>query len=107
MAKYLLKASYTADGLRGVMAAGGTSRVKALERAVGGVGGTLESFHFAFGADDVYLIVDLPDHAAAIALTAAVLSSGAISRYETVVLLEPSEVDSATKVSVDYKPPGS
>ena len=107
MAKYLLKATYTADGLRGVMAAGGTSRVKALERAVGGVGGSLESFYFAFGPDDAYLIVDLPDHAAAIALTAAVLGSGAISRYETVVLLEPADVDSATNVSVDYTPPGS
>jgi uncharacterized protein with GYD domain len=107
MAKYLLKASYTADGLKGVMEVGGTSRVKALEGTLTGVGGSLESFYFAFGGDDVYLIVDLPDHAAAVALAAAVATSGAISRYETVVLLSPSEVDQAMNVAVDYVPPGS
>ena len=107
MAKYLIKASYSADGLKGVMKAGGTSRVKAVERAVVGVGGSLESFYFAFGSDDVYVIVDAPDHTAAMAMAAAVGSSGAISSYETVVLLSPSEVDKAMNVAVDYAPPGS
>ena len=107
MAKYLLKASYSADGLKGLMKAGGTSRVKALESALVDVGGSLESFYFAFGADDVYLIVDMPDHAAAIALSGAVATSGALSRYETVVLLSPSDVDKAMKVTVNYIPPGS
>ena len=107
MAKYLLKASYSADGLKGVMKAGGTSRVQALERTLAGVGGSLESFYFAFGGDDVYLIVDLPEHAAAIAMAAAVMTTGAISSYETVVLLSPAEVDKAMNVAVDYTPPGS
>jgi len=107
MAMYLIKASYTAEGLKGVMKAGGTSRVKAVEHAVEGVGGSLESFYFAFGGDDVYVTVDAPDNAAAMAMAAAVGSSGAISSYETVVLLSPSEVDEAMKVAVDYAPPGS
>ena len=107
MAKYLLKVSYSVDGLKGVMKEGGTSRVKAVERALAGVGGSLESFYFAFGHDDVYVIADVPDHAAAIAMAAAVTSSGATSSYETVVLLPPSEVDKAMNVAVDYTPPGS
>lgn len=107
MAKYLIKASYSAEGLKGVMKEGGTSRVQAVERAVAGVGGSLESFYFAFGGDDVYVIVDIPDHAAAIAMAGAVGTSGAISSYETVVLLSPSEVDEAMNVTVDYAPPGS
>jgi uncharacterized protein with GYD domain len=107
MAKYLIKASYTADGLKGVMKAGGTSRVKAVERAIQGVGGSLESFYFAFGRDDVYVTVDAPDNAAAMAMAAAVGSSGAIDDYETVVLLTPSEVDQAMGIAVDYAPPGS
>jgi hypothetical protein len=45
----LLKVSYSVDGLKGVMKEGGTSRVKAVERALAGVGGSLESFYFAFG----------------------------------------------------------
>jgi uncharacterized protein with GYD domain len=107
MAKYLLKVSYTADGLKGVMKKGGTSRVQAVERALNGVGGSLESFYFAFGGDDVYVIVDVPSHAAAIAMAGAVATTGAISRYETVVLLSPSEVDEAMNVAVEYTPPGA
>lgn len=72
-----------------------------------GRGGSLESFYFAFGTDDVYAIADLPDHAGAAALAAAVGSSGATSSYETVVLLSPSEIDTAMNVAVDYVPPGS
>jgi hypothetical protein len=41
------------------------------------------------------------------AMAAAVGSSGAIERYETVVLLAPSEVDEAMNVAVNYAPPGS
>lgn len=107
MGKYLIKASYSTDGIKGVMKAGGTSRVKAVEHAVKGVGGSLESFYFAFGGDDVYVTVDVPDNTAAIAMAAAVGSSGAIDSYETVVLLSPSEVDDAMNVAVDYAPPGS
>lgn len=107
MAKYLLKVSYSAEGLKGVMKEGGTSRVKAVERALAGVGGSLESFYFAFGSDDVYVVVDVPDNTAALAMAATVASSGAVSSYETVVLLSPSDVDEAMKVSVDYVPPGA
>ena len=107
MAKYLLKVSYSVDGLKGVMKEGGTSRVKAVERALAGVGGSLESFYFAFGGDDVYVIVDVPGHTEAAAIAATVGSSGAISSYETVVLLSPAEVDEAMKMAVDYAPPGS
>jgi hypothetical protein len=40
-------------------------------------------------------------------LTGAVATRGAISRYETVVLLSPAEVDEAMTLAVDYAPPGS
>jgi uncharacterized protein with GYD domain len=106
MGKYLLKVSYSAEGLKGVMKQGGTGRVKAVERAVAGVGGSLESLYFAFGGDDVYVTVDVPNHAAAVAMAGAVATTGAISRYETVVLLTPAEIDEAMNVAVDYSPPG-
>lgn len=107
MAKYLLKVSYSAEGIKGVMKEGGTARAAAIEKIVESVGGSLESFYFAFGADDVYVIAEVPDQATAMAVAAAVGSSGAISSYETVVLVEPSEVDAATKITVGYRPPGS
>ena len=107
MSKLLIKASYSTEGLKGVMKAGGTSRVKAVQHAVEGVGGTLESFYFAFGADDVFVTVDVPDHAAAMAMAVTIGSTGALDSYETVVLMEPAEVDQAMNVTVDYAPPGS
>jgi uncharacterized protein with GYD domain len=107
MAKYLLKVSYTPDGIKGLMKAGGTARVSAVEKALAGIGGALESFYFAFGTDDVYVIAEVPDNASAMAIAANIVSSGAISSYETVVLLTPSEVDKAMNISVGYQAPGA
>jgi uncharacterized protein with GYD domain len=107
MAKYLLKVSYSSEGIKGVITNGGTARVTAVEKAVSGVGGSLESFYFAFGGDDVYVVVDLPSAAAAVAVAGTVGASGAVSKYETVVLLTPAEVDEARNIGVDYAPPGT
>jgi len=107
MAKYLLKVSYSAEGIKGVMKEGGTSRVASVEKTLAGVGGSLESFYFAFGDSDVYVIADVPDHASAMALAATIGSSGALSSYETVVLVSPEEVDAAMKKTVDYRAPGA
>ncbi len=107
MAKYLIKASYNAEGIKGVMKAGGTARVDAVKKAIETVDGSIESFYFAFGGDDVYVTVDAPNNLAAAAMAAAVGSSGAIARYETVVLLTVDEIDDAMKMAVSYAPPGS
>jgi uncharacterized protein with GYD domain len=107
MGKYLLKVSYSPDGIKGVMKDGGTGRVASVEKALSGIGGSLESFYFAFGSDDVYVIADVPDNATAMAMAATIASSGAISSYETVVLLSPAEVDAAMKKRIDYRAPGA
>ncbi|HSE08087.1 MAG TPA: GYD domain-containing protein [Nocardioidaceae bacterium] len=107
MAKYLVKVAYSQEGIKGVLSGGGSARVAAVERALSGVGGSLESFYFAFGTDDVYVVADLPSHAAAVAFAGAVTASGAVDKYETVVLLTPAEVDQARDITVDYAPPGS
>ena len=107
MAKYLLKVSYSPEGIKVVMKEGGTSRATTIEKILASVGGSLESFYFAFGTDDVYVIAEVPDQATAMAVAAAVGSSGAISSYETVVLVEPSEVDAAMNISVGYRAPGT
>ena len=106
MPKFLFQASYTSEGLKGVRSGGGSARRKAISHMAESVGGRLESFHFAFGDRDAYVIVELPDNesAAAVALTAN--ASGAVT-VETVALLTPEEVDDAAGRSVDYSPPGS
>jgi uncharacterized protein with GYD domain len=106
MSKYLIKASYSADGIKGVMATGGSARVAAIEKMVTGVGGSVEAVYFAFGGDDILLIVDAPNNAAVAAVAGTVGATGAISKYETVVLLTASEMDDAANMSVAYTPPG-
>ena len=106
MAKYLVKASYSSDGIRGVLKEGGSGRVAAVEQLAMGIGGSVEAFYFALGDRDVYLILDLPDNASAAAIAATVGASGALSSYETVVLLTPAEIDEAAKRAVNYRPPG-
>ena len=70
------------------------------------LGGTLEAFYYAFGESDVYIIADAPDNATVAALSLTVTASGAVSS-ETVVLLSPEEIDQASNMAVDYRPPGS
>jgi uncharacterized protein with GYD domain len=106
MPKYLFEAFYTQEGVKGVQAAGGTSRREAIAAAVESLGGSLESFYFAFGPADVYTVVELPGNEAATAVALAVNSTGAVS-VRTVVLVTPEEVDAAAKQSVAYRPPGS
>jgi uncharacterized protein with GYD domain len=106
MAKYLLKADYSTDGVKGLKDKGGSSRRDAVAEMVKGLGGSLESFYFAFGESDAYVTVELPDNEAATAAALTVNATGAVS-VSTVVLLTPEEVDTAAKQAVDYRPPGS
>jgi uncharacterized protein with GYD domain len=104
--KYLIEASYTLEGVKGVQSAGGSSRRDAIARVAESVGGRLETFYFAFGDRDVFTIVDLPDNESAAAVALTVNAAGGASA-RTVVLMEPEEVDAAAKRSVDYRPPGT
>jgi uncharacterized protein with GYD domain len=106
MPKYLIQASYTAEGARGIAAKGGSARRDAVAKMYEASGGSIESFYFAFGDVDVYVIGELPDNEAATALSLAVNSSGATSA-KVVVLLTPEEVDAAAKAAVQYTPPGT
>lgn len=105
MAKYLLKVTYTLDGIRGVQAQGGSARRAAADAAVKSAGGTLESFYFAFGGTDVFVVADLPSNVAAAAVATSV-SAGGGATVETVVLISPEEMDQAVKIPVGYTPPG-
>jgi len=106
MAKYLVEASYTREGVAGVQAKGGSSRRDAIAAMAEGLGGQLESLYFAFGDHDVFVVVDLPDNEAAAAVALAVSAAGGAT-VKTTVLLTPEQVDEAAKRSVDYRPPGN
>ena len=72
MPKYLFQASYTAEGVRGILKEGGSSRRDHIAELARGLGGTLESFYFAFGGTDAFVIAELPDNATAAAVSLAV-----------------------------------
>src|ERR671918_2894300 len=84
----------------------GTGRRAAVEKLLEGVGGRLESFDFAFGSDDVFVIADLPDNVTAAAVGLTVAAAGAAS-IRTVVLISPEEIDAAAKKTVEYRTPGA
>ncbi len=105
MASYLVSASYSPEGVKGLLKGGGTARVDAVRKSVEGLGGKLQSFHFAFGGDDAIVIAELPDNVSAAALGLAVSASG-LASVRTTVLLTPTEIDEAAKRQVDYTPPG-
>ncbi len=105
MPKYLITASYTAEGAKGVLKEGGTKRRQAAEQAIKSAGGKLEAFYFAFGENDAYVVIDAPDHATVVGASVAINASGAV-HTKTVVLLTPEEVDQAMKKSVTYRAPG-
>jgi uncharacterized protein with GYD domain len=106
MPRYLFAGNYSPQGSKAVLAAGGTARRAAIEKMVSDLGGRVETFDFAFGSDDVYTIVELPDARTATAIALAVNGSGAIS-LRTVVLMTPEEVDAAGQVHPNYQPPTS
>jgi uncharacterized protein with GYD domain len=105
MPKYLLEASYTAEGAKGLAKEGGTSRRKLVTDMIKGVNGTVEAFYYAFGATDVFIIADVPDAVTAAAVSLAVNQSGAV-HLRTHLLMTPEEMDQAAKKAVGYRPPG-
>ena len=105
MPKYLYRVSYSAEGAKGLIKDGGSARLAAIEPIAEGMGGSIESFYFAFGDDDAYVIADLPSNAAAAALSLAVNASGA-ARVTTVPLMTPGEMDEAAEATPGYTPPG-
>ncbi|MBN2389467.1 MAG: GYD domain-containing protein [Anaerolineae bacterium] len=105
MSKYLFHGSYTPEGFKGLMAEGGVKRREAAIRSLESVGGKLEAFYFAFGDNDFYIIVDLPDNVTTTAVSFAGNVSGTFG-IKTIVLLTPEEVDEAIRKSVDFRPPG-
>ncbi len=106
MPKYLITANYTLEGLKGVRQKGAKSRADAVGDMIKGLGGTMDSFYFAFGPADVYVVADLPDDETAAAIAFTVSAAGGATT-STVKLLTVEQADSALGLSVGYTPPGS
>ena len=106
MANYLIRAKYTQSGVTGLLKEGGTSRREALRSTIEGVGGTLNDLFYAFGDWDLYLITELPDDAAAAAVSMNISAAGALEVTVT-VMVSPETIDEAISKAVPYRAPGA
>ena len=105
MPKYLFQATYTTEGIQGLIRDSASGRRADVQAAVTGVGGKVEAFYYAFGDDDVVMIVDLPNNIKAAALALTTSGSGAV-RVRTTPLLTVEDVDQALEVKTHYRAPG-
>ena len=88
MSKFMIQASYVGEGLNGLLKEGGTKRHEAVKQAIENMGGTLETFYFAFGDFDVFGIAEMPDNVSSAAFSMMINASGAINA-KTIVMLSP------------------
>ncbi|MFD9466393.1 GYD domain-containing protein [Streptomyces sp. NPDC060027] len=106
MPKLLIQASYTPEGTKGLLEEGASGRRAAVEQVVTGLGGTVEGMYFAFGEDDIILIVDFPDPISMAAVSLTVKASGAL-RTRATPLLTLDEIDEAARRQVAFRAPGA
>jgi uncharacterized protein with GYD domain len=106
MPKFLVEATYTAEGHRGLAKDKASGRKAAIAQAIKKLGGKLDAIYFCLGDNDVILIADMPDHLSAMAIGSAACGSG-MARTKTTVLLTVAEADGALGKAVAYRAPGS
>lgn len=105
MPKYLIQGSYTSEGLKGLVKDKATGRKAAVQAAMKSVKGKVESFYYAFGPDDVVLIVDAPDNIAIASISLRASSTGLVN-IRTTPLLTIDEVDQALEVAINFRGAG-
>jgi uncharacterized protein with GYD domain len=106
MPKFLVKATYTAEGLRGLQKDKASGREKAVAVACAAVGGKLDASYYALGDDDAFFVVDVPSHLQAAAFRVVVGWATGMANTRTVPLLTVAEMDKALGEDTKYRPPG-
>ena len=106
MPKFLIQSSYTTEGAKGLLAEGASGRRAAVDQVVTSLGGKVEGMYFAFGEDDLVLIVDFPDQVSMATVSLAAKASGAV-RTRATPLLTVDEIDEATRQQVPFRAPGA
>ncbi|HVN44105.1 MAG TPA: GYD domain-containing protein [Steroidobacteraceae bacterium] len=106
MPKYLIEATYTAEGLRGLHKDKASGRRQVVVKAVDSLEGRVEAFYFSMGESDVVVIVDVPDAVSVAALSLAASATGLV-RVKTTALLSAEEIDRAIDKKLAYRAPGA
>lgn len=106
MPTFLIKATYTAEGTRGLLKDGGTGRKDAIGALIESRGGEMKGFYYAFGDDDLYILATLPSNSDLAAVSLAI-NSTAGARVKVQTLMDAEEIDEAVHKAVRYRPPGT
>lgn len=84
-------------------------RREAARKYIESVGGKLHGFWYAFGTCDGYNLWEAPDNVSMAAVAIAISGGGALSKFETTVLLTVEETLGALRKAqaVGYRKPGA
>ncbi len=106
MALYLFHGSYNAAAAK-AMIDSPHDRGQAAGDMFSSAGGTLHHMYLALGESDFFIVGELPDTKAAMALSMQVAASGNFTSFKTVPLLSTAEGAEAMKTakSLTYRPP--
>jgi uncharacterized protein with GYD domain len=106
MPQYLGRFRYSTDAVR-AMVKDPQDREAAAREVLESLGGKLIGFWFCFGEFDGVFVAEAPDNATVAALAMAVGGGGAMSSFETTVLLGMDEAQEAMRkaASAPYRPP--
>jgi uncharacterized protein with GYD domain len=105
---YLTRFSYTPETWAKLIG-NPEDRRAAAESYIESVGGKLHGFWYAFGEHDGYNLWEAPDNVSMAAVALAIGGGGALSSFETTVLLTVDETIEALRKAeqVKYRAPGT
>ena len=108
MPMYLTRFSYSPETWARLISKPEDRRAAA-QAYIESVGGKLHGFWYAFGEHDGYNLWEAPDNVSMAAVAVAIGAGGALSSFETTVLLSVEDTLTAleTARSIKYKPPGT
>jgi uncharacterized protein with GYD domain len=108
MPMYLSRFSYTPETWAR-LAKNPEDRRTAATQYIESVGGKLHGFWYAFGEHDAWNLWEAPDNVSMAAVAMAIGGGGALSSFETTVLLTVEEAMEAMRKAgeIRYRPPGA
>ena len=108
MAMYLSRFTYTPETWARLIQ-NPEDRRKAARTYIESVGGKLHGFWYSFGEHDGWNLWEAPDNVSMAGVALAIGAGGALSSYETTVLLSVEELMEALgkAKSIRYRPPGA
>jgi uncharacterized protein with GYD domain len=108
MAKFALFFTYTGQTVKRLLDHPG-DRASAVARTCESAGGRMIAFYLMHGPWDGMVIVEMPDSAAAAAISLAVSSTGSFGHVETHELIDADELQGILRqaATLSYAPPGT